>query len=56
MLNRVPPCRLWSFVSSSPRARVVRAGVRAPSNIPEDQFFLQWTIIMGSHVHSFRDR
>jgi hypothetical protein len=21
-----------------------------------DQFFLQWTIIMGSHVHSFRDR
>jgi hypothetical protein len=22
----------------------------------DDQFFLQWTIVMGSHVHSFRDR
>ena len=22
----------------------------------DDQFFLQWTVIMGSHVHSFRDR
>jgi hypothetical protein len=23
---------------------------------PDDQFFLQWTAIIGSHVHSFRDR
>jgi len=22
----------------------------------DDQFFLQWTVILGSHVHSFRDR
>jgi len=22
----------------------------------ENQFFLQWTVILGSHVHSFRDR
>ena len=22
----------------------------------DEQFFLQWTVIMGSHVHSFRDR
>ena len=23
---------------------------------PDDQFFLQWTAIIGSHAHSFRDR
>ena len=23
---------------------------------PDDQFFLQWTAVIGSHVHSFRDR
>jgi hypothetical protein len=23
---------------------------------PDNQFFLQWTVVMGSHVHSFRDR
>jgi hypothetical protein len=22
----------------------------------DDQFFLQWTVVMGSHVHGFRDR
>ena len=22
----------------------------------DDKFFLQWTVILGSHVHSFRDR
>jgi hypothetical protein len=27
-----------------------------PNNRTDDQFFLQWTIVMGSHVHSFRDR
>jgi hypothetical protein len=25
-------------------------------NQSEDAFFLQWTIVMGSHVHGFRDR
>jgi hypothetical protein len=28
-------------------------------NLPkraDDQFFLQWTVVLGSHVHSFRDR
>jgi hypothetical protein len=22
----------------------------------DNQFFLQWTVILGSHVHSFKDR
>jgi hypothetical protein len=27
---------------------------QSPRN--DDQFFLQWTVVLGSHVHSFRDR
>jgi len=59
--------RLLVFAGSGRGAAGTRArGVGAPGpppqfrslvrQPPEDKLFLQWTIIMGSHVHGFRDR
>ena len=44
------------WASEFQRLRLQYTHLDAPRQRPEDQFFLQWTIIMGSHVHSFRDR
>ena len=49
-----PYFTVWA--SEFQRLRLQYTHVDAPRQRPEDQFFLQWTIIMGSHVHSFRDR
>ena len=49
-----PYFTVWA--SEFQRLRLQYTHLDAPRQRPEDQFFLQWTIIMGSHVHSFRDR
>jgi hypothetical protein len=49
-----PYFTVWA--SEFQRLRLQHTHLDAPRRRPEDQFFLQWTIIMGSHVHSFRDR
>ena len=49
-----PYFTIWA--SEFQRLRLQYTHLDAPGQRPEDQFFLQWTIIMGSHVHSFRDR
>jgi hypothetical protein len=44
---------LWA--SEFQRFRLEYTRFEAPGD-HENQFFLQWTVIIGSHVHSFRDR
>jgi hypothetical protein len=48
-----PYLTLWA--SDFHRLRLQYTHLDAPDRT-DDQFFLQWTIVMGSHVHSFRDR
>jgi hypothetical protein len=48
-----PYLTIWT--SEFQRLRLQYTRLDAPDRA-DDQFFLQWTIIMGSHVHSFRDR
>jgi hypothetical protein len=48
-----PYLTLW--LSEFNRLRLQYTRLEAPGN-HENQFFLQWTVILGSHVHSFRDR
>jgi hypothetical protein len=48
-----PYLTIW--LSEFQRLRLQYTHLDAPDRTA-DQFFLQWTIIMGSHVHSFRDR
>jgi hypothetical protein len=48
-----PYVTLWA--SEFQRFRLEYTRFEAPGD-HENQFFLQWTVIIGSHVHSFRDR
>ncbi|HYR95481.1 MAG TPA: hypothetical protein VEM57_02050 [Candidatus Binatus sp.] len=48
-----PYFTLW--LSEFQRLRLQYTRLEAPGN-HENQFFLQWTVILGSHVHGFRDR
>jgi len=48
-----PYITLWA--SEFQRFRLQYTRFEAPGD-HENQFFLQWTVIIGSHVHSFRDR
>jgi hypothetical protein len=48
-----PYFTVWA--SEFQRLRLQYTHLDAPDR-NDDQFFLQWTIVMGSHVHSFRDR
>ena len=49
-----PYFTVWA--SEFQRLRLQYTHLDAPRQRPEDHFFLQWTIISGSHAHSFRDR
>jgi len=46
---------LTMWASEFQRIRLEYAYLDAPGN-HENQFFLQWTVILGSHVHGFRER
>jgi hypothetical protein len=48
-----PYLTLW--LSEFQRLRLQYTRLEQPGN-HENQFFLQWTVILGSHVHGFRDR
>jgi len=48
-----PYLTVWA--SEFQRIRLEYQYLDAPGN-HESQFFLQWTAIIGSHVHGFRDR
>jgi hypothetical protein len=51
-----PYVTFWA--SEFQRLRLQYSRVENPSHVRgnDDRFFLQWTVILGSHVHSFRDR
>jgi hypothetical protein len=46
---------LTVWLSEFQRLRLQYTRLEEPGN-RENQFFLQWTVILGSHVHGFRDR
>jgi hypothetical protein len=46
---------LTVWLSEFQRLRLQYTRLEQPG-LHDDQFFLQWTVILGSHVHSFRDR
>src|SRR5919197_923132 len=48
-----PYLTLW--LSEFQRLRLQYTRLEQPG-LHDNQFFLQWTVILGSHVHSFRDR
>ena len=48
-----PYLTIWA--SEFQRIRLQYTRFEGPSN-HENQFFLQWTVVLGSHVHGFRDR
>jgi hypothetical protein len=48
-----PYLTLWASEFQRFRLEYTRFDARGDH---ENQFFLQWTVIIGSHVHSFRDR
>ena len=48
-----PYLTIWP--SEFQRVRLQYTYQDVPQN-HESQFFLQWTVILGSHVHGFRDR
>ena len=48
-----PYLTLW--LSEFNRLRLQYTRLEQPG-LHENQFFLQWTVILGSHVHSFKDR
>jgi hypothetical protein len=49
-----PYLTIW--LSEFQRLRLQYTHTEASNRSPDDGFFLQWTAIIGSHVHSFRDR
>ena len=53
-----PYLTIWASEFNRLRLQYTRLETTTPGSPKrtDDQFFLQWTIIMGSHVHSFRDR
>jgi len=50
-----PYFTIWASEFQRLRLQYTRLEASLPART-DDQFFLQWTIIMGSHAHSFRDR
>jgi hypothetical protein len=48
-----PYLTMWA--SEFQRFRLQYTHVSQPGG-DDDQFFVQWTVVLGSHVHSFRDR
>jgi hypothetical protein len=48
-----PYLTIWA--SEFQRLRLQYTRLEAPSQ-HDNEFFLQWTVILGSHVHSFKDR
>jgi len=50
-----PYFTIWASEFQRLRLQYTRLETNSPKQT-DDQFFLQWTIIMGSHAHSFRDR
>jgi hypothetical protein len=48
-----PYLTIWA--SEFQRLRLQYTYLDAPQN-HDNEFFLQWTVVLGSHVHSFRDR
>jgi hypothetical protein len=52
-----PYFTLWASEFQRIRLQYTHTETSLPSSKPtDDAFFLQWTIVMGSHVHGFRDR
>ncbi len=52
--NISPYFTIW--LSEFQRLRLQYTHSETSNRSPDDGFFLQWTAIIGSHVHSFRDR
>ncbi|HJY85187.1 MAG TPA: hypothetical protein VKK81_29400 [Candidatus Binatia bacterium] len=52
-IDYTPYLTIWA--SEFQRIRLQYTRFEGPGN-HENEFFLQWTVILGSHVHSFRDR
>jgi hypothetical protein len=50
-----PYFTLWASEFQRLRLQYTHLQTNSPKRA-DDQFFLQWTVILGSHVHSFRDR
>jgi hypothetical protein len=48
-----PYLTVWA--SEFQRIRLQYTRLEAPGQ-HDNEFFLQWTVILGSHVHSFKDR
>ena len=52
-----PYFTIWASEFQRIRLQYTHSETSLPSSKPtDDAFFLQWTIVMGSHVHGFRDR
>jgi hypothetical protein len=53
-----PYFTIWASEFNRLRLQYTRVETTTPGSPrrTDDQFFLQWTIVMGSHVHGFRDR
>jgi hypothetical protein len=53
-----PYFTIWASEFQRIRLQYTHTETNRSSNIKQtdDAFFLQWTIVMGSHVHAFRDR
>jgi hypothetical protein len=50
-----PYFTFWASEFQRLRFQYTRLEDRSPFR-SDDQFFLQWTVVLGSHVHGFRDR
>ena len=50
-----PYVTFWASEFQRLRLQYTRLETRSPFR-SDDQFFLQWTVVLGSHVHGFRDR
>jgi hypothetical protein len=50
-----PYLTFWASEFQRLRLQYTRLESRSPFR-SDDQFFLQWTVVLGSHVHGFRDR
>ena len=48
-----PYLTIWA--SEFQRLRLQYTRLESPG-LHENEFFVQWTVILGSHVHSFKDR
>ena len=53
--EHTPPVPDLTDIKNSPEV-AQKVLVSCSNRSPDDAFFLQWTAIIGSHVHSFRDR